>query len=507
MTIQSKKQTSVTARALTFVCMGAALGQASLANAVSFTVAGITVSSPDAGFSQPSTNTFYFPSGAGITTFTYGDGRGFTLTNSEQPQRFQNSPSSNIAGIPAAGNVINAIAGYGFDSIITIRDALSGAILVSDQFNQLRGANNWFRPALSMSYLNGTLTAYAVGDLRQTDGQINADGSFTYFVQGTPVLIGNYLLFAAGPSAADTQVSLQLTGQGLRSVFDTAIIATNFANMNTYDCDVFGASGWCVSAGGRHTDVNSPDAQMTSAVLVAGYKISPHFRVGGFLDHGLNYDMPMGIKMHNKIPLLGLFGVWNQNADGQGWQAKLANAYQVKDVDITREVVGTSEAGVGSTDLTTQSYVGVLSYGLTYNEQTLIRPYLALRYTKVEQEGYTETGVTTPLTFAPLTDRSTTALLGVKLKQPLTPKITLKASLGVEHDLDRDVDLYSATGVNGLTSESFSNTLDRTRPVASLGVDYAISRAQVVTADVYYQQQPFQSTGSTTVYLHYTVGF
>jgi hypothetical protein len=481
--------------------MGAVLGLAGSAHAVSYTVAGITVSSPDAGFSQPSANNLYFPTGAGVTTFTFGDGRGFTLTNSEQSAG--NSTSRNIVGIPAAGNAVNVIAGVGGASAITLRDALNGATLVSDYYDNLIGPNGWFAPALSLSYLNGTLTAYAVGDVQQ----INADGSFSYWAQDTPFLIGSYLLFAAGPSAIDTQASLQLTGQGLRSVFDTAIISTNFANMNTYDCDVFGENGWCLSGGARYTNVNSPDAQTTSAVLVAGYKLTPNFRIGGFLDQGLNYDMPTGIKMHNKIPLLGVFGVWNENADALGWQVKLANAYQANKVDITREVVGTSEAGTGSTDLTTQSYVGVASYALLYSEQTLIRPYLALRYTKVEQDGYTETGVTAPLSFAPLTDRSTTALLGVKLDQPLTPKTTLKVSLGIEHDLNRNVDDYSATGVNGLTSESFSNTLDETRPVASVGVDYAISRTQVVKADVYYQQQPFQSTGSTTVYLNYTIGF
>ncbi|MDP1924345.1 MAG: autotransporter outer membrane beta-barrel domain-containing protein [Thiobacillus sp.] len=504
MTTQPRNQARTPLRALTLACMGAALGLAGSAHAVSYTVAGITVSSPDAGFSQPSANTFYFPTGAGVTTFTFADGRGFTFTHSEQ--NLGQGSNRNIIGIPAAGNTINAIAGFGGASTITLRDALSGAILVSDGYGNLNGPNGWFKPAFSLSYLNGTLSAYAVGDVQQ----INADGSISYGIQDAPFLIGNYLLFAAvplGPSAIDTQASLQLTGQRMRSVFDTAINSTNFANMNTYDCAVFGENGWCVSGGVRHTDVNKPDAQMTSAVLVAGYRISPQFRIGGFLDQGLNHDMPTGIKMHNKIPLMGLFGVWNQNPDALGWQVKLANAYQAKEVDITRDVVGTSEAGTGSADLTMESYVGVLSYALTVNQQTLVRPYLALRYTKVEQDGYTETGVTTPLTFAPLTDRSTTALLGVKLEQPITPKTTLKASLGIEHDLNRDVDTYSATGVNGLTSESFSNTLDKTRPVAAIGASYAISRTQIVTADVFYQQQPFQSTGSTTVYLHYTIGF
>ena len=183
MTIRSNKQTRITARALTLACLGAALGLAGSAHAVSYTVAGITVSSPDAGFSQPSANTFYFPTGAGVTTFTFGDGRGFTLTSNEQGG---NSSSENIAGIPAAGNVINAIAGFGGASIVTLRDALSGAILVSDRYYNLIGPNGWFAPALSLSYLNGTLSAYAVGDVQR----INADGSISYWVQDTPFLIG-----------------------------------------------------------------------------------------------------------------------------------------------------------------------------------------------------------------------------------------------------------------------------------------------------------------------------
>jgi hypothetical protein len=132
MSIQSGKQARTTIRTLALACMGAALGLAGSAHAVSYTVAGITVSSPDAGFSQPSANTFYFPTGAGITTFTFGDGRGFILTSSEQPAG--NDTTRNIVGIPAAGNVINAITGGGGASTVTLRDALSGATLVLDYY-------------------------------------------------------------------------------------------------------------------------------------------------------------------------------------------------------------------------------------------------------------------------------------------------------------------------------------------------------------------------------------
>ena len=89
------------------------------------------------------------------------------------------------------------------------------------------------------------------------------------------------------------------------------------------------------------------------------------------------------------------------------------------------------------------------------------------------------------------------------------PKTTLTASLGVEQDLDHSVDDYSATstGIGGLTSENFNNNIKRTRPVVSAGAYYAVSKTQRIAGDIYYQQLPFQSTGSTTAYFNYTIGF
>lgn len=321
-------------------------------------------------------------------------------------------------------------------------------------------------------------------------------------------LIINELVFT-GPTSFDTQASLQQSARKLRSIFNASAISSNFANMNTYDCNLFDAKGMCISAGGRYTTVDNPDSNTTSAVVVVGYKATPNIRIGGFLDQNVNNNTPSGINISNKNPLMGAFVVWNQNQDGLGYQVKLANAYQDKNVDTTREVIGTSEAGKGSTDLTTQSYVGELSYAFNYNDKTLLRPYLALRHTTIKQDAYTESGVTTPLSYASLKDRSTTALLGLKLNHQLTPKTILTASLGIEQDLEHSVDDYSATstGISGLTSENFNDSIKRIRPVASAGAYYAVSKTQQIAGDVYYQQLHFQSTGSTTAYFNYTVGF
>jgi hypothetical protein len=311
-----------------------------------------------------------------------------------------------------------------------------------------------------------------------------------------------------GPTAADTQASLNTQARRLRSTFNSSMASTNFANMNTYDCNLFDKNNMCISAGGRYTSIDNPSSNNSAAVVVLGYKISPNIRIGGFLDQSINNNTPTGINVSNKNPMMGGFVVWNKNADGLGYQVKLANAYQDKDVTSTRDALGaTGEAGTGKTNLNTQSYVGELSYAFNYQDSTIVRPYFALRYTNIKQDAYTETGVSTPLSYAKLGDRSTTALMGVKFNHALTPRTNLTASLGVEQDINHKTDQLTASGVADLNSENFNNNIKRTRPVVSAGAYYAVAKNQRLSGEVYYQQLPFQSTGSATAYFNYMIGF
>ncbi len=351
------------------------------------------------------------------------------------------------------------------------------------------------------------LKNFNLSNLNNTSGQYNG---FSWDLIESNVS-GVWDLIITGVSTVDTQASLYALASKLRGAFSSQTMATNFANMNTYDCNLFDAKGLCVSVGGQQTYVDSPSANMTSAVVVAGYKVSPTFRIGGFLNQNVNSNTGSNVDISNNSPLMGLFAVWNQNENHLGYQVKIANAYQDMDVTTTRDVIGTSEAGRGKTDLNTQSYVGELSYAfLTNDDKTLVRPYAAVRYTRIKQDGYTErttSDVTAPLTYAALSDRSTAALVGVKLNHKLTDKVNLTGSLGVEQDLNHDVDNLTASGVSGLTSEAFNNNINRTRPVASIGAYYMPVKNQRIAADIYYQQLPFQSTASTTAYVNYMIGF
>lgn len=308
---------------------------------------------------------------------------------------------------------------------------------------------------------------------------------------------------------ADTQSSMQYQARQLRSAFNTQTVANNFA-LN-YDCNIFDVKGMCISAGGRYTTIDNPGINNSAAVVTLGYKVNPNIRVGAYLDQNINISNPTGIDISNNTPLMGAYAVWNKEQSGLGYQVRLANTYQDKDVTSTRTIFDTSEAGSGKSSLTSQSYLAELSYAFQYQDKTLVRPYFGLRYTHLKQKGYTEDTtvvVIDPLTVGALRDKGTTALLGVKVNRSLKDKATLTAQLGLEQDLHHKVDNYSATDLleNDLTAIAFNSNIKRTRPVASIGAFYDVTKTQRASATINYQQTPFQSTGSTTAYVSYMIG-
>jgi hypothetical protein len=386
-------------------------------------------------------------------------------------------------------------------------------------------AHSWSSSSLKYSLfgIDGTVTVPSftvlsprtftnlIGPVRYTATSTSTTLRFTSLGSAdSAVAIDDVALYyygPGGPSSSDTQSSLKTLASRLRGSYNSSSLISNFPNSNTYDCNLFDVKGMCISAGGRYSTVDNPNSNSTAAVVTLGYKVNPNIRIGGFLDQSINNNNPAGVHLSNSNPMMGVFAYWNQNPDGLGYQVKLANAYQDKDLSTTRDVIGTSEAGRGTTSLTTQSYVGELSYAFMFKENTLVRPYFALRHTSIEQDAYTETGVDTPLTYSALNDRTTSALMGVKFKHALTPKANLTGSLGIEQDLHHKTDQLTASGVSGLTSENFSGDIHRTRPVASIGATYDIAKTQRLSGEVLVQQLPFQSTTGATAYFNYMIGF
>ena len=287
----------------------------------------------------------------------------------------------------------------------------------------------------------------------------------------------------------------------------TSVIEVNFANMNTYDCDLFDKSNICLSLGGRYTAITNPKTETKSTVLVGGYKLSETFRVAAFYHKNLSHKTPATFELSDKTPLTGLVFVWNQNANHLGYQLKIANASQKKNASVIRKVVGSSEEGKGKTVIEAKSYIAELQYGLKYSNRTILSPYLASRSAVIKQDAYKETGLSSPLTFNEIKDKSFTILPGLKFKTNLNKKVSLRGSLGLEYDISHTIDKLAPTGISGLSKVSLTDDYNQTRPVVSLGSDYAMKSNHKISTTLQYQELPYDSKSEFNAYIYYTVGF
>jgi hypothetical protein len=317
-----------------------------------------------------------------------------------------------------------------------------------------------------------------------------------------------YDLTFSGVSLMGTQQSLLNISSVLHSTFNLQTSIIN--NGLNYDCSLFDAHGLCISAGGRYTITNTPIGDSTGALVIGGYRVNDHVRVGAYLDQGVASSMPTGINLKQHNPLFGVYGLWQARQDGLGSQVKVAAGYNDSDMTVTRAVVGISEAGSGSTSLTSQAVSLVGSYGVEMQGSWIASPYAGIRYTDVKAGGYAEvssSSVTAPLSYASLSQSTTSLLAGIRWSGKLTDGVGLNGSLGVEQDVSNSNSNYTAAGVTGLTSTVFNTDINKTRPVASIGTTVSIDKKQQLAFSVFYSEQAFSNSSATSAYGTYTIGF
>jgi hypothetical protein len=335
-----------------------------------------------------------------------------------------------------------------------------------------------------------------------------AGSSGGYLFKLTPETSGTVWNMTIGASVADTQSSLQSTTSSLQTQY--ALQSNGVIAGLTYDCNLFGENGICVSAGGRQTGSSSFINGTTSALLIGAYKVNDKIRVGAYLDQNLSASNPNGIISNsNSTPMGGLFAVWNDRNDGLGTEVKASLGYNNKGMTITRPVVGTSEPGSGSTALTSQGANVVAKFIFGIDNRTTLSPYVGARYLSTVMNGYSEgqaSNVLVPLAYSSLSMNATTALAGVGANHRLDEEITLSASAGMEADVQTTNGSYTVTNVNGLSPVALNPNPNKVRPTATAAAYYKLHKDAHIGLSVLYRQDSMTGMSSTTGMVTYTMG-
>ncbi len=320
-----------------------------------------------------------------------------------------------------------------------------------------------------------------------------------------------WLLFSlAGPSAADTLDSMQPNASAMKNAFNRQY--SQLAYGLNHDCTIFDANNVCVSLFGRQTNMNDSSYDAGAAGLILAYKPHAQFRMGAYIDQTLSSDTTAGVELERSSPDFGVFGVWNQHANGAGLQLRAAANYGKQDINVTRQVIGDSsaEAGQGKSDLKAYGALFEASYAFALNDMWSANPYGGVRYLSIKRDSYSEgmtDDVQNPLSYSGLEQETTSAIAGIRLNGQLTPKVNASLNVGIEHDLHHSIDDYRATGIDDLGSINMDSQKDRTRPTAGLGLSYDVAEKQRIAATVQYRKEIFMSESSTTGQITYTIGF
>ena len=231
-----------------------------------------------------------------------------------------------------------------------------------------------------------------------------------------------------GVSLMGTQLSLSNNAEALIPIYtiQNSILANSF----TYDCNKFDSHNVCISAGGRNTNVPSAGGLSDGgALLIASYRPHPTYRIGAYIDQNLSVkNSGSTVNLDNNIPVIGLFAVWNQRLNGTGTEIKLSAAYGQKNATINRQVVGLSEFGSGSSTLSSQGAQLTAKHGFDLTKNIIISPYVGLRYTQNNMNGYTENNsvsLTAPLSYSALNTNTTMALAGLSASYRIIPQADL----------------------------------------------------------------------------------
>lgn len=339
---------------------------------------------------------------------------------------------------------------------------------------------------------------------------------FTQLSTDLDALLNPYLSYTANSVSLNLAPSHQLTYQSIQqnlSELSMTINAQSAAMQSglAYHCDRFDQHGICISVGSRYTHVHTDavNKERTGTIIV-GYKPRANLSFGGFVDQSFDATVATRINRYDTQPMWGLFGNWSLDQSGHGLNIQAATAFANYKLAIGRTGTVYSEAGIGNTRMTGHGYQMQANYIKPVTSKIKLTPYLGWRYTQIHHAAYTEnqaSAVAYPLSYHTTAQNIFAILAGLGVSGQLTQRLTGTVSLGMQQNLTYRMDDYAGTStIPHLTNFALampraSNTL----AAATAGIAYDMTHYGSLGLNLYWQQQAFVGTNTTTALATYTL--
>ena len=362
------------------------------------------------------------------------------------------------------------------------------------------------------AYRSGTYRLLTAGSLAGTFSSFSTNmASFArlYSLSYTSTTVD--LVLVAGRDAANTTRAMAANSANLRNLMNQRTAA--LSGMMDYDCATFDTYGVCLSFQARYGAMDTLNDG--AGVLTAAVRLSPHLRLGGFIDQAATRNAPTGLRQNAQPPSFGAFVGFNQRADGLGLQGRISAAMNRGDLRVTRDAsLAETEAGSGKSRLAGAAVAAELGYGIAWAGTLRATPYMGFRFTDVSRAAYGEDAVSgtvdNPIAYAALHQRLGTASLGLRLNGMASDRIGYQLGMGVDYYAFSAASAYvGVSGIYGLEAFALPGASlgRRASPVGSAAIFYQIDRTRRLTGHVSVRGQAFSSQTAVSVMGGYQAAF
>jgi hypothetical protein len=317
------------------------------------------------------------------------------------------------------------------------------------------------------------------------------------------VYTGNSVSLKVTPSATYTMAAVNANISNISSMNN--LQAASLGGTLNYDCNLFGENNACISTGVRTTSDSA--GSLKGGNFVLGYRLTPNWRVGMFADQTAS-STTMGNVKQSTSPALGMFANWQEDARGYGWGVQSSLAMISGSMDINRAGTAYSETTKGTSSTGGQALQVKTTYAMPVTSRDTVTPYAGLRYTKINNNSYTESGAVYPITYGNISQTTTDAIAGISLSHNFGRFVGF-VSAGVIQNLSYNSGTLTGSsdiiGLNSINSKLPGSGYTSTS--LGMGVSYDLAKNQYLGLSIGWQEKSLLNTSVISGAATYTIGF